>query len=688
MPNPHRGDAVTSHDADPSSIAHEISGRASAGRDRLVYLSVAVLGVVPIVVAVVRQGVTGWIPALDAAPTVVRAKFALGTSPTLVGMYTDSSRYADGATYFPAAWQLYWLWSPVRLFGTTWGPLIGMGLLNIAWLLLAGWFVKRRLGYRAGAAALVFAALLNWVLSPGLLVSPVPMVMVLPAFVAFIFGSWALAAGDEGVFPLLAVVANFLILDHLVLTILVPAIGFVALGCWAGGLVLQWRSRQGDTWPDRRRRAVRAAAGALGVTVVMWLPVVVQQVTHSPGNLTNLWRAGGSQPDAVLSVADAVRKWLSLFVAPDFWLRPSRTSSYLLSNAPPPSTAALAVAGLGIGGLWALLAFGALRRRDRATLSAVLLAAVGSIAACASIIRAVGPTRNPFAAYIQSSWVVAMFVTFALGYGVVRAAPIRVRGWAPGALVAVALVVAVANLPHAVVNHGVTVASDEVIERSRVLNALMLDAVADGDSVAVRAGGYGAYPYTAAAIVALDDAGIRFCASAIGQFQPSPIPGCGQSPDVSHEIRFVRGDGTGDAGNGWRVLGTATSFTVAERSELARLTSRVSSAADDDGIGFSPAFRELVDTEDDLADIRAIVADDTILNPPGGLMSTPHGRQRLATIVQMAEGVVLAHPRSDYPDDVSPVQIPGIERRELVRWADLTPRSVAQTGSVLIRRNG
>ncbi len=657
--------------------------------DRIGYRVVAVLGVVPIVVEVVRRGVTGWIPTLDAAPTVLRAKYALGTSPTLVGMFTDSSRYADAATYFPGAWQLYWLWAPIRLFGSSWGPLIGMGSLNIGWFLLAGWFVKRRLGHRAGAAALVFAALLNWVLSPALLVSPVPMVMVLPAFVTFCFGSWALAAGDEGVLPLLAVVANFLVLDHLVLTVLVPAIGGVALACWIGGVIWQWRGRSDEAWPALRRRSLRAVAGALGVTAIMWLPVVVQQVTHSPGNLTNLWRAGRSQPDAVLSMADAVRKWLSLFLPPDFWLRPSRSSSYLVSTAPPPSPMAVAAIGSGLAVVTVVLATCAFRRRDRATLSALLLATVASVAAWVTIVRAVGPLANPFPAYVQSSWVVAMFVSFAIAYGIVRSAPGRLRGFSSGAVAVAAVVVAALNLPHAAVTHGVTVAPDPTIDRSHELVDRVLDSVHDGDTVAVRASGFGAYPYTAAAIVAFDAAGIAFCADAIQQFEPSPISVCGPRK-VDHEIRFVRGDGGEEAVDGWRVLGTATSLSAADEADLVRSTARVragvaKATAEGTGLAFAPAFRTLVETESDLADIRANVADDSILNPPGGLMSTPAGRRRLAVLVHMAEDIVRDHPRSGYPVDVSPVVVPGVDRSELVRWADLTRRSVGRTGSVLIR---
>ncbi len=658
-------------------------------RERLVYRLVAVLGVLPIVVEVVRSGLSGWIPVQDAAPTVLRAKFAIGFSPTLVGMFTDSSRYAGATTYFPGPWQLYWLWAPVRLLGTTWGPLVGMGLLNVVWLLLAGWFVKRRLGYRAGAAALVFASVLNWVLSPALLVSPVPMVMVLPAFTAFCFGVWALASGDEGVLPLLSVVANFLLLDHLVLSALVPVIGIVGLGCWIVGVVLDRRADPA-VWPGRRRRMLRSIAGAWGVALVMWLPALVQQFTHHPGNLVNLWRAGRSQPDAVLSLGDAAVKFLSLFTAPNFWLRPSRTTSYLLSSAPQPSAAALSVVCLLGAALWLFGVRRAWRRRDRPALAGLVLAVAAFGAACITITRAVGPVLNPARGYVQSCWVVAMFITFALGYALSRSIPSPVREFRFPVLVGVAVLVAALNLPHAAVTFGVTSASDPTIRRSRLLAAAVLDAV-DGDGVvAVRAGGPGSYPYTAATIVALNDAGIPMCADRIPQFEPSPMPTC-RGFHTDNEVRFVRGELPQSNNDGWRVLATESPLTDAEKSELAAAAERIEAAVDHVAatgrkIAFAPELVAYVNRTKSLAFLRSTVNDEAKLNPPGGLMSSAAGRKMLARSVDVGELVVGYSRQHSQALEVDPFHVPGITNAELTRWAHLQTRTSSDTFSVLIRR--
>ncbi len=651
------------------------------------YRFVALCAVTPIIVEAVRRGLSGWIPVQDAAPTVLRASTALGTHPSLVGMFTDSSNYAGAVTYFPGAWQLYWLWAPIRVLGTTWGPLIGMAVLNIGWVLLAGWFVKRRLGHRAGAAALVFVALLEWVLSPALLVSPVPMVMVLPAFAAYCFGAWALAAGDEGVLPLFALVANFLLLDHLVLSLLVPVIGGFAVVCWIAGLAHRRRSEPAR-WPQMHRRNLRVSAAALGVTLVMWLPPLIQQFTHEPGNLTNLWRAGRAQPDAVLSLTDAAVKWLSLFVAPNFWLRPSRTSSYLMSSTPSPSRLALVVAALALVTLWLVGAVAAYRRRDRPAAAALGLAAVAAAAVCVNITRAVGPVVRPARAYVQSTWVVAMFVTFALAYALARAAPAQTSRLAVPSIVVAGLVVTASNLPHAAITFGVTVPSDATIQISRRLTDDVLAAVDDGGIVAVRGTDSASYPYTSAAIVALNDAGVPVCSDPIPQFLPSPIPAC-TGRRVDHTIRFVRGDPSAIDRDGWRILSTVSALTDSEQRELERESARIASLVRDATargrrIRLAPAFAAYLERPQTPQIVRDAIGDRRVLDSLDTAMATPSGRASFADYIRTAMLVPDSDPDYWTGRNRDAIEIPGITWSELARWADLEQRMLTGTATALV----
>ncbi len=269
-----------------------------------VFRAVAALTVAPIVATAIRFGLDGWIPVNDAAPTVIRSKYALTFHPTLVGMFTDASGWIHASTFFAGPWQLWWMSLPIRVLGFTWGPLLSMAALNSCWILLAGFCVRRAFGRPTAIAALGSLALLLWSIGFGMAVTPVPMAMVLPGFAAFVMIAWAVAAGDDRSIWAMAVIGNFLVLDHLVLSRLVPSIALAALCCW-GFWVIRVRSRNPAGWPGRRRRAIGTLAIGAGLTLVAWTPSIIQEITNDPGNLTNLVRANAARPGSSSSLADA-----------------------------------------------------------------------------------------------------------------------------------------------------------------------------------------------------------------------------------------------------------------------------------------------------------------------------------------------------------------------------------------------
>lgn len=642
--------------------------------DRAVYRVAAVCAVMPVVVQVVRSGLSGWVPAHDAAPTVVRAKFALGTSPTLVGMYTDATQATGLPTYFPGPWQLYWMWGPIKAFGTTWGPLIAMGLLSVGWILLAGWFVSRRLGYRTAIGTLAFLAMLTQVLSPALLASPVPMVAVLIPFATFCFGMWAFAAGDEGVLPALALVANFLLLGHLVLTILVPAIALVGAAMWLVGLLMH-RRRDPSGWPAMKRSTLRNVAGAAAVTVVAWLPAVVQQIGGQSGNLVNLWHAKGAQTPDSVPYWDALARWISLFMPPQFWSRSSRADSFMASNVASPSTFALVATGVVLSGALVMLAVVAFRRRDRPAFTVVVLAAVAFVGSWLTVVRSFG-AEQPRTSYVQSCWVVAMFVTFAAVYAAVRLAPLRLRRVASSGALVVVIALGLVNLPHANASKGVTAASDQVIETSSHLNPLVVDALRGSGLVAVQPRGFGLYPYAASAVVALNDAGIPVCVESIPQFEPSPVASCaGRHPAV--KVRFDRSDPLARSTEGWQQVASWTPLSEKEHAEFVRLSRAIDDAiaearADGSPLHGTAAFGKLSleDTADDIdltSEAFAVLLAPLDVDDP---MGSPDARARLAMIVDYGKKLLERNAHRPGVANLELLDIP-VSTHELLRWAEL-----------------
>ncbi len=234
----------------------------SARRDKWVYRTVAALVVAPILIDAIRAALDGWIPTNDAAAAVLRAKYSLGSHPTLVGLYAWPSSVAIHATTYSAGpWQLWWMWAPVRVLGVSWGPLLAMAVLNSFFLLLAAWCVRRRLGFRSATFALVFLGLLTWSFGADAFHSPVPVVAAAAPFAAFCFAAWALAAGDEGVLPVVVGLAAYLVLCHPSTAVLVPVIGLSALVLWFVSMRRRRRTEP-EGWDGYRRRSIRAAVVA------------------------------------------------------------------------------------------------------------------------------------------------------------------------------------------------------------------------------------------------------------------------------------------------------------------------------------------------------------------------------------------------------------------------------------------
>ena len=404
-------DGSTTVVADPSSAAPDSDRRA-----KLVFRLATAVAVLPIFVAAVRDGLNGWYPTLDAATTVLRTRDVLTANPPLVGMWASVSQKTGVATYFPGAIQMYVLAVPVHVLGNSWGTLLGMATLNATWVLFAAWLARRRLGPSLATLACLGFAVLIWTMGSELVVDISPMQMVTIPFALFLVAVWSVADGDLVAVPVLALVANFLVLGHLVLTLLVPLIGISA----PIGLFLALRRRRRDhpeSWPQDRRRLVRVLGLSGVITAVCWLAPIYQQLAHQPGNLTNLWRASQADLHASLGYGKAIQVVVSILTVPPFWLRDSFTTETISSA--PRLTGAETLLGIGFLALFALLMVLAVRRRDRTVVTMLVVAGVTLVASVVNITKA--PSTYGFKRqYFRSLWGMALFVWLTLAVAAVR----------------------------------------------------------------------------------------------------------------------------------------------------------------------------------------------------------------------------------------------------------------------------
>ncbi len=646
---------------DRSDAGHARHG--ASIRDRWVYRAIAALTIAPIWISAIRSGLQGWIPTNDAAAAVLRAKHSLGAHPTLVGLYAwPSSHVIDVTTYTAGPWQLWWMSVPVKVLGASWGPLLSMALLNSLFLVLAAWCVRRRLGDRSAMLALVLLALLLWSFGANAFHSPVPVVAVAAPFAAFCFAAWALAAGDEGVLGVFAGLASYLVLCHPSTTLLVPAIGVSALVI---GIVALWKDRRRDPegWPTRRRRSWRSVLIALGVTVVLWIPSLIQEFTTSPGNLTHLYRASSQLP-SWMSLRRSIASTFALFTGTPFWFRGSTDHSFLTSTAGIPSLAATVLTAVALGVIIVVLGLVTYRRGDRLGLSAVVLGA------CSLASMWLHFMRSPKGQYFLPVWVVAMFLTYLICYAAVRSLPDRMKHVGPQAAVAAVLVLAVANLPARRIPH-FTASTPSERSISKALDRQIIPHLRNRGAVTLAPAFYGTYKYAAALVVALDEAGIPVCAHAIVSFQGYPNAACDKPrPGVTVIYR------------------SAATYTVPPPGEtvIARhvtLDASEQRAWQESSLDVQASIRAVVDAGDTL---RPTVAYDqrvkagkatNLLGPDGpdffadpGKINTDFGTQGL-----FARLVVATDAHSD--GRVTLVKLPGVPDDELLRWARLQ-RKLAQ----------
>ncbi|HET8929945.1 MAG TPA: hypothetical protein VFN21_04735 [Acidimicrobiales bacterium] len=630
--------------------------------DRCWYLIVAVLTVLPILIIVIRAGLDGWAPTFDEAHTVLRARYSLGRDPGLLGIYTDASNWIDSPTYFPGPWWLWWMALPIRVLGATWGPLLAIASLNAFWFLLAGWSVKRRLGPRAAMAALVFLGALTWGLGNSVLLSASGQVMIVPVFAACCFVAWALAAGDEGVLPALALITNFILLDEVVLVRLLPPIIAAAVVIWGIGLY-RVRARAPEQWPAVRSKSKRAVLWSVVISAVMWIPSIVQEFTDDPGNLTNLWRVAGSTPTQSGVWLRAYDVLVGFFVRPPFWLRGSRDSQMLFYDPSLSGVVRLVTAAVVIGStVW--LARSAIERRDRAAVSVLALAAVTFLAAWYNLAYPPTPTGVPtYIGYFLSTWAVAMFITFALGFALVRAFPGRAARFRLVTLVGCAAALAALNLPHANFAAGTYASSDEMIATARALDPLVVDAVEDRGRVQIARPNVYTSPIVAALAVALDDASIPFCIEGVPQWSDLPVSGCRRgSTDVTVEVLPAA---FAAPTPGATVIARYAPLSAAERKELDVLGTKVDAAlASATELAPTAAYEGFVRSAIPPGAVRRGLLDPSFLVDPTAIIDSVTIRNQFAGVLANV------HQRSG-SRDVMLVHLPGVSDSDLLRWAQL-----------------
>jgi hypothetical protein len=419
------------------------------------------------VALIVRVG-DDYLPSADQAWIELQIR-DIGRRSVLLGPYSRFGWFHPGPILY------YLLWLPYRVTGSRSLSLSFAALtLNAVALVGIALVAKRR-----GGLPLVLLTLFLG----GLLMSSLgaqffrdvwnPSITILP-FVLVVLLAWSMSCGEAWALPVGAGVATFLVQTHV-------SYGFTTGTVLAAGLVgaaiTLWRRRGDPHHDDHVRWWLRMIAVTAGVLVILWLPVAIQQLTESPGNLGTLvrfFRDHGrehSYGDAWHVMASELSVW------PD-WVRGDIVRNIYsgaldLSGPTPIAVAALVLVGAAVL-TWR-------RAKDGFRFDVVVGLAV--VAGFVSVSRIVGEI---FPYLVIWTWALGMLTWLAIGWSVVRwwqtraTADPRVSQVALGIVAVALVVVTVVNTVDAARAGNPDAPGSRWV---RGLTAKVLDLLPDGDGV-------------------------------------------------------------------------------------------------------------------------------------------------------------------------------------------------------------
>jgi hypothetical protein len=251
----------------------------SPGALRALTLLAGIGASLPVLVTSARALAHGWVPLADQGTIATRAYEVFGAHTPLVGQYSFASRAVGHVTYDPGP-MLYWLLAvPARVGGPA-AITVVMAAFNTAAIMGSVALARRRGGLplmlmSALALALVSRSFgseaLHGIWNPSAALFPLALLC---------FVCWSVACGEHRLLALGAAIASFVVQCHLAYA--APALALTAVALV--GLALAQRKQ-----PASARRPLARSLLLTGVVVlVCWSAPLVDQVEHTPGNLSLL----------------------------------------------------------------------------------------------------------------------------------------------------------------------------------------------------------------------------------------------------------------------------------------------------------------------------------------------------------------------------------------------------------------
>ncbi len=255
-------------------------------RDHLLFWIPLAVVTAPLVYFAIRLIASGWVLHGDEAIIAIKAHDAWTGHLPLLGMRSTSDVTSPGVwAHHPGPIEFWLIGLPYLLTGFhPAGLIIGSLLIAIGFSGVSLWSAYRAAD-RLGVAIMAFAIFGMIALFGDSLVlpwNPWPPVLGMLAMLAV---GWRIMLGDRGLWPLYVFCASFVGQAHLSLL----PIAVIVSGFLLGRTVWLWRRSRPRVV---RRRELR---WALGVGLLCWLGPLIDFLTFSPNNVSEIWRLSGSE---------------------------------------------------------------------------------------------------------------------------------------------------------------------------------------------------------------------------------------------------------------------------------------------------------------------------------------------------------------------------------------------------------
>jgi len=246
-----------------------------------------VVSALPVVVGAAREMAIGWIPEGDDAMLVTRIHDVFSSHPPLQGMRSTSNFFdAQLSNHHPGPLEFY-LDAPISALTGYSGPgiITAVALLNIGCVVGTVVLAHRMRGLRTTLPVAGALLLAQWQLGPDVLARPLnPSAGTLPILL-MIVGAWSVLDRDPQGLWVTLLAGSFAAQTELAFCPLVVAV--VALACIVT-VARAWRDhRQWRSPAPSHRSSVRRKRWSLpiGVTLLAWLPSIIELLVIHPNNL-------------------------------------------------------------------------------------------------------------------------------------------------------------------------------------------------------------------------------------------------------------------------------------------------------------------------------------------------------------------------------------------------------------------